>query len=98
MNTIQMVILGIAILLAGSVFFKQNPLDLLKSKLNDKSKVPTVDNPSPVDPIVNVPVVPDFMEVVDQWNKFRLTAEKHGLVKVSEILDNEIFPLLNKRG
>ena len=91
LDIVQVILIGIGLVIVASVFLK-----------SDGEKKPTPVPP----PIVPPPVVPvvddhkehshDFMCLVQQWYDLKACAHEQGLHDVCDVLDSQVFPLLNK--
>ncbi len=89
MNTFQIVMLGLAGLLVGSIFWEQ-----LKSffSSDQEAKVPTIITPKVVK--AKASDCPDsLVEVVAAWDNLKRGCEKHNLMRAVKALKT-IFPLL----
>jgi len=89
MNTFQIVMLGLAGLLVGSIFWEQ-----LKSffSSDQEAKVPTIITPKVVK--AKESDCPDgLVEVVAAWDTLKRGCEKHKLLRAVKALKT-IFPLL----
>ena len=88
-DIMQVVLIGIGLVIVGSIFLK-----------SDGEK-----KPAPVTPPVNPPVVlvddkhkghsHDFMCLIEKWYDLKSCAHEQGLHDVCDVLDTEVFPLLN---
>ena len=88
-DIMQVVLIGIGLVIVGSIFLK-----------SDGDKKPT-----PVVPPVVPPVAPvddehkdhnhDFMCLVEKWYDLKSCAHEQGLHDVCDVLDTQVFPLLN---
>lgn len=92
LDIVQVVLIGIGLVIVGSIF--------LKSKKEEKpTPTPT---PSPVVPPKVVPVdnghkddSHNFMCLVHKWYDLKSCAHEQGLHDVCDVLDGQVFPLLN---
>ena len=88
LDIVQVILIGLGIVIVASVFLK-----------SDK-----VDKPTPIPPPVVPPPVTesvdkehkDFMCLVQYWYDLRSCAHEQGLHNVCNVLDSQVFPLLNE--
>jgi len=90
LDIVQVILIGIGLVIVASVFLK-----------SDGEKKPTP-IPSPVVPPKVVPVdnghkddSHDFMCLVHKWYDLKSCAHEQGLHDVCDVLDSQVFPLLN---
>jgi len=91
LDIVQVILIGIGLVIVASVFLK-----------SDGEKKPTP-VPPPVVPPPVVPTVPhdkhdshDFMCLVQKWYDLKACSHEQGLHDVCDVLDSQVFPLLNK--
>ena len=88
LDIVQVILIGLGIVIVASVFLK-----------SDK-----VDKPTPIPPPVVPPPVTesvdkehkDFMGLGQYWYDLRSCAHEQGLHNVCNVLDSQVFPLLNE--
>lgn len=92
LDIVQIILIGLGIIIVASVFLK-----------SDKAKATPV--PPPVVPPPKNPVViqevkekedHDFICLVQKWYALKACARRQGLKNVCNILDSQVFPLLNE--
>ena len=91
LDIVQVILIGLGLVIVASVFLK-----------SDGEKKPTPVPP----PVVPPPVVPvvddhkghshDFMCLIEKWYDLKSCAHEQGLHDVCDVLDTQVFPLLNK--
>ena len=85
---VQVILIGLGIVIVASVFLK-----------SDKADKPTPIPPPVVPPPVTESVDKehkDFMCLVQYWYDLRSCAHEQGLHNVCNVLDSQVFPLLNE--
>ena len=90
LDIVQVVLIGIGLVIVGSIFLKSS---------KEEKPTPT---PSPVVPPKVVPVdnghkddSHNFMCLVHKWYDLKSCAHEQGLHDVCDVLDSQVFPLLN---
>lgn len=87
-DIVQVVLIGIGLVIVASIFLK-----------SDEEKKPTPKpTPSPIVPVDTHETDHghSFMCLVQKWYDLKSCAHEQGLHNVCNVLDNQVFPLLNE--
>lgn len=87
-DIVQIVLIGIGLVIAGSIFFKKD------DKKDDKEN-------EPVTPVIPLDIHDDetdhdFICLIHKWHCLKKCAHDQGLHEVCKILDEQVFPKLNQ--
>ena len=88
LDIVQVILIGIGIVIVASVFLKSD-------KVDKSTPIPPPVVPPPVTESVDKEHK-DFMCLVKYWYDLRSCAQKQGLHNVCNVLDSQVFPLLNE--
>tara|TARA_R100000149_G_C5862781_1_gene128270 strand:+ start:818 stop:1135 length:318 start_codon:yes stop_codon:yes gene_type:complete len=92
LDIVQVILIGLGIIIVVSVF--------LKSSKSENKPVPPPVVPPSTNPVVIKEVKEkedhDFICLVQKWYALKACARRQGLKNVCNILDSQVFPLLNE--
>tara|TARA_B100000282_G_scaffold212902_1_gene157200 strand:+ start:198 stop:506 length:309 start_codon:yes stop_codon:yes gene_type:complete len=88
LDIVQVILIGIGIVIVASVFLKSD-------KVDKPMTIPPPVVPPPVAESVDKEHE-DFMCLVKCWYDLKSCAHKQGLHNVCNVLDSQVFPLLNE--
>jgi predicted phosphoribosyltransferase len=88
LDIVQVILIGIGIVIVASVFLKSD-------KVDKSIPIPPPVVPPPVAESVDKEHE-DFMCLVKCWYDLKSCAHKQGLHNVCNVLDSQVFPLLNE--
>ena len=88
LDIVQVILIGIGIVIVASVFLKSD-------KVDKSTPIPPPVVPPPVTESVDKEHK-DFMCLVQYWYDLRSCAHEQGLHNVCNVLDSQVFPLLNE--
>ena len=88
LDIVQVILIGLGIVIVSSVFLKSD-------KVDKSTPIPPPVVPPPVTESVDKEHK-DFMCLVQYWYDLRSCAHEQGLHNVCNVLDSQVFPLLNE--
>ena len=88
LDIVQVILIGLGIVIVASVFLKSD-------KVDKTTPIPPPVVPPPVTESVDKEHK-DFMCLVQYWYDLRSCAHEQGLHNVCNVLDSQVFPLLNE--
>lgn len=88
LDIVQVILIGLGIVIVASVFLKSD-------KVDKSTPIPPPVVPPPVTESVDKEHK-DFMCLVQYWYDLRSCAHEQGLHNVCNVLDSQVFPLLNE--
>ena len=88
LDIVQVILIGLGIVIVASVFLKSD-------KVDKSTPIPPPVVPPPVTESVDKEHR-DFMCLVQYWYDLRSCAHEQGLHNVCNVLDSQVFPLLNE--